>query len=80
MVLVTYNIGHVKVELFYILLTLPLPALRPLERDVFFDYVHVRAALVCYVLLSSNWKQKMTGHKRIGGIYLQLTCPHMDYH
>ena len=59
MVLVTYNIGQVNVELFYILPPLPLLALRPLERDLFFfDYVHVGAALVCYALLSSNWKQK----------------------
>jgi hypothetical protein len=42
MVLVTYNIGQVNVELLYILpplplpLPLPLPALRPLERDLFF--------------------------------------------
>ena len=39
MVLVTYNIGQVNVELLYILpplpLPLPLPALRPLERDLF---------------------------------------------
>ena len=36
MILVAYNIGQVNVENVYILPPLPLPALMPLERDLFF--------------------------------------------
>ena len=72
MVLVTYNIGQVNVEYFYILPPLPLPALRPLERDLFFLICTYRGSPSVLCIAFFKLEAKNDRPKRIGGIYLQF--------
>ena len=70
MVLVTYNIGQVNVELSYILPPLPLPALRPLERHLFFLIYTYRGSPSVLCIAFFKLEAKNDRPKRIGGIYL----------